>query len=116
MHGIAGKASKRFLKAGFKSKRLLKPPDDTIMVEIKAEEEKKVRCLLIGAPAPRKEGEEPAEPKELKGLAKTLGMECAGCIVLSRIEPTPASEPARRRKSQGRQRSLRRTASSLTGR
>ena len=90
MHGIAGNASKRFLKAGFKSKRLLKPPDDTIMVEIKAEEERKVRCLLIGAPAPRKEGEEPAEPKELKGLAKTLGMECAGCIVLSRIEPTPA--------------------------
>ena len=60
------------------------------MVEVKAEEERKVRCLLIGAPSLRKQGGDSAEPKELQGLAQTLGLECAGSIVLNRIEPTPA--------------------------
>lgn len=58
------------------------------MVEIKQEEEKKVRCLLIGAPAKVK-GED-ATPRELQGLVDTLGMEVADTIVLLRIEPTPA--------------------------
>lgn len=58
------------------------------MIEIKEEEEKKVQCLLIGAPARRKE--EDATPRELQGLVHTLGMEVADTIVLARIEPTPA--------------------------
>ncbi len=49
-------------------------------------EEKKVRCLLIGAP--NKKYENP-EPKELQGLVKTLDMEIADTMVLARIEPTP---------------------------
>ncbi len=57
------------------------------MIELKQEEEKKTRCLLVGAPD--KKNQNP-EPKELKGLIETLGMECAGTIVLVRIEPTPA--------------------------
>lgn len=57
------------------------------MVELKQEEEKKVRCLLIGAPD-KKNGN--PEPKELEGLIKTLDYEVAGVMVLVRIEPTPA--------------------------
>lgn len=57
------------------------------MVEIKQEEEKKIRCLLVGAPD-KKNGN--PEPKELKGLIKTLDYEVAGVIVLVRIEMTPA--------------------------
>ncbi|MCR5217819.1 GTPase HflX [Treponema sp.] len=56
------------------------------MVEVKLEEEKKVRCLLVGAP--NKKAENP-QPAELMGLVKTLGMEIADVIVLNRIEPTP---------------------------
>lgn len=58
------------------------------MVEIQEEQEKKARCLLIGAPSKKKDKTE--EPDELKGLISTLGMEIAGVIVLARIEPTPA--------------------------
>ncbi len=58
------------------------------MVEIQEEQEKKARCLLIGAPSKKKGVIE--EPDELKGLVTTLGMEVAGVIVLQRIEPTPA--------------------------
>ena len=57
------------------------------MVELKQEEEKKVRCLLVGGPD--KKNRNP-EPKELEGLIKTLDYEAAGTIVLVRIEPTPA--------------------------
>ncbi|MBQ0039190.1 MAG: GTPase HflX, partial [Treponema sp.] len=57
------------------------------MLEIKEEEEKKIRCLLVGAPD-KKNGN--PEPKELKGLIKTLDYEVAGTIVLVRIEPTPS--------------------------
>lgn len=51
------------------------------MVELEQEAQKKVRALLIGAHE---------EPKELIGLVDTLGMETAGTMVLTRIEPTPA--------------------------
>ena len=57
------------------------------MVEIKAEEEKKVRCLLVGAPD-KKNGN--PEPKELEGLIHTLDYEVAGVVVLVRMEMTPA--------------------------
>ena len=53
------------------------------MVEIKAEEEKKVRCLLVGAPD-KKNGN--PEPKELEGLIHTLDYEVAGVVVLVRME------------------------------
>lgn len=56
------------------------------MVEVKEEQEKKARVLLIGSPASKDDG----CPKELAGLVDTLGMEMAGSIVLSRIEPSPA--------------------------
>lgn len=55
------------------------------MVEVKEEEERKVRCLLVGNP-----NKDDREPDELKGLVDTLGMETAGVIVLARREPTPA--------------------------
>ncbi|MEE1182300.1 MAG: GTPase HflX [Treponema sp.] len=57
------------------------------MVELKQEEEKKVRCLLVGGPD-KKNGN--PEPKELEGLVHTLDYEVAGTMVLVRIEPTPA--------------------------
>src|SRR5574344_23630 len=57
------------------------------MVEVKKEQERKVRCLLVGAPALDKNKE--ALPKELQGLVTTLGMEIADTIVLARIEPNP---------------------------
>ncbi len=69
------------------------------MVEVQEEQEKKPRCLLIGAPSKKKAiANEPAassesasnEPAELKGLVSTLGMEIVGIMVLNRIEPTPA--------------------------
>ncbi len=56
------------------------------MVEVKEEEEKKVRCLLV-APPPRK-GED-GFPYELKGLIDTLGFEFCKAVVLNRIEPHP---------------------------
>ncbi len=59
------------------------------MVEIQEEQEKKPRCLLIGSP-PKKKGVNQEEPYELKDLVSTLGMEIAGVMVLTRIEPTPA--------------------------
>lgn len=52
------------------------------MIDIKSEQEKKAKCLLIGAPG--------KPPLELKGLTDTLGMECARIMTLSRIEPNPA--------------------------
>ncbi len=63
------------------------------MVEVKEEEEKKARALLVGAPLPKKEKMMEStgnQLKELEGLVSTLGMECAGSMTLTRIEPTPA--------------------------
>jgi len=60
------------------------------MVEVQQEEEKKARALLIGAPNKGKGSKPDAKPEELEGLVKTLGMETAGIVVLTRIEPTPA--------------------------
>ena len=62
------------------------------MVEVQQEEEKKARALLIGAPQKVKGSisRQDAKPEELEGLVKTLGMETAGIVVLTRIEPTPA--------------------------
>lgn len=57
------------------------------MIEIQQEQERKVKCLLVGAPD-KKNGN--PEPKELQSLVQTLDMEIAGTIVLTRIEPTPA--------------------------
>ena len=57
------------------------------MIEIQQEEERKVKCLLVGVPD-KKNGN--PEPKELQSLVQTLDMEIAGTIVLTRIEPTPA--------------------------
>lgn len=56
------------------------------MVEVKAEEERKVKCFLVGAPARK---DEDPEPKELEGLVTTLGMEIAGVLVLTRLEVAP---------------------------
>ena len=56
------------------------------MIEVKAEQEKKARALLIGSPAAKEAG----KPEELEGLVQTLGMDIAGSLVLTRIEPTPA--------------------------
>ncbi len=55
------------------------------MFEVKQEQEKKIRCLLVGAPS---KNDEP--PVELEGLIQTLGYETAGIIVLARIEHTAA--------------------------
>ena len=55
------------------------------MINLQEEQEKKARCLLIGAP-----NKTDAEPQELISLIDTLGMEVADTIVLARIEPTPA--------------------------
>ncbi|MBO4386448.1 MAG: GTPase HflX [Treponema sp.] len=62
------------------------------MIEVQQEEEKKARALLIGAPQKVKGSisRQDAKPEELEGLVKTLGMETAGIVVLTRIEPTPA--------------------------
>ncbi len=54
------------------------------MVNLKEEQEKKAKCLLIGAP---NKNDEP--PRELQGLVDTLGMEVIDTMVLARIEPTP---------------------------
>jgi GTP-binding protein HflX len=55
------------------------------MINLQEEQEKKARCLLIGAPNRLQE-----PPLELMALVETLGMETVGTMVLSRIEPTPA--------------------------
>lgn len=55
------------------------------MIEVKAEEEKKVKCLLV-APPPKKDDLSNGDPKELKDLVKTLGYETVDTIILSRIE------------------------------
>ena len=55
------------------------------MINLQEEQEKKARCLLIGAP-----NKTDAEPQELISLIDTLGMEVADTMVLARIEPTPA--------------------------
>lgn len=67
------------------------------MVEVKEEEEKKAQALLVGGPLPKGERlEETSAPQdgrqlsELKGLVSTLGMETAGMLCLTRLEPTPA--------------------------
>lgn len=63
------------------------------MVEVKEEEEKKARALLVGAPVPKEEKNEAvpdSQTKELEGLVSTLGMDIAGTMNLTRIEPTPA--------------------------
>lgn len=55
------------------------------MVEVRAEEEKKVKCLLVAPPA-QKNDSTGGEPKELKDLVKTLGFETLDTIILNRIE------------------------------
>ena len=57
------------------------------MIEIEEENEKKARALLVAPPA--KKGED-GIPRELQGLVKTLGMEIADTMVLSRLEVTPS--------------------------
>ena len=52
------------------------------MVEIKEEQERKTRCLLVGAPGDNL--------SELKGLVDTLGMEVAQVLTLVRLEIQPA--------------------------
>jgi GTPase len=51
------------------------------MVEIKEEQERKTRCLLVGAPGDNL--------SELKGLVDTLGMEVAQALILVRLEIQP---------------------------
>ncbi len=58
------------------------------MIEVKAEEEKKVRCLLV-APPPREQGAD-GYPHELENLVHSLDMEVADAVLLVRREPTPA--------------------------
>lgn len=53
-----------------------------MMIEVKEEQERKTRCLLIGAPGDNL--------YELEGLVKTLGMEIARSYTLTRLEPAPA--------------------------
>ena len=55
------------------------------MIEIEEENTKKVRALLVSPPA--KKGED-GIPRELQGLVKTLGLEIADTMVLSRMEIT----------------------------
>lgn len=52
------------------------------IINLKEEEEKKIRALLIGAPN--------ADLSELEGLVKTLGHEIARSVVLNRLEVSPA--------------------------
>ncbi|HAH63003.1 MAG TPA: GTPase HflX [Treponema sp.] len=52
------------------------------MIEIKEEQERRTRALLIGAPED--------DLSELKGLADTLGMEQAQALTLTRLEVQPA--------------------------
>ncbi|MGN0740213.1 MAG: GTPase HflX [Treponema sp.] len=52
------------------------------MIEILEEEQRKIRCLLIGNPGDNL--------KELKGLVSTLGMESADSIILNKIDIQPA--------------------------
>lgn len=56
------------------------------MVEVKEEQERKVKCFLVGKP-PKKD--EDATPYELMGLVTTLGLEIAGVLVLNRLEVAP---------------------------
>ena len=58
------------------------------MIEVKAEEEKKVRCLLVAPPLQEEGGD--GYPRELKNLVHTLDMEVADAVLLTRREPTPA--------------------------
>ncbi len=58
------------------------------MIEVREEEERKVKCLLV-APPPAKNSLSSGEPKELMELCRTLGYETAGTVVLNRIEPNP---------------------------
>ncbi|MFA6856580.1 MAG: GTPase HflX [Treponema sp.] len=52
------------------------------MVEIKEEQERRTRAVLVGAPDDNL--------SELKGLVDTLGMECAKALTLTRLEVQPA--------------------------
>lgn len=52
------------------------------MYEVQKEAEKKVRALLVGQPRD--------DISELEGLVKTLGLEIARSVVLTRLEITPA--------------------------
>lgn len=56
------------------------------MVEVKEEEERKVKCFLVGKPGKK---DEDNTPYELIGLVETLGYEIAGTLVLNRLEPAP---------------------------
>lgn len=52
------------------------------MFEVKEEQEKKIRALLVGEPGD--------DISELEGLVETLGLEIARSVVLTRLEVTPA--------------------------
>lgn len=52
------------------------------MFEVKEEQEKKIRALLVGEPGD--------DISELEGLVETLGVEIARSVVLTRLETTPA--------------------------
>ncbi|MBQ0052552.1 MAG: GTPase HflX [Treponema sp.] len=52
------------------------------MIELKEEQEKKIRALLVGQPKD--------DISELEGLVTTLGLEIARSVVLTRMEPSPA--------------------------
>lgn len=56
------------------------------MIDIQSEDEKKVKCLLVAAPPAKGES---GDPKELKNLVDTLGLECTDCVILNRIEQNP---------------------------
>ncbi|MBQ9624437.1 MAG: GTPase HflX, partial [Treponema sp.] len=51
------------------------------MINLEEEENKKIRALLVGAPA--------ADISELCGLVKTLGYEIARTVILTRMEQNP---------------------------
>lgn len=52
------------------------------MYEVKEEQERKIRAVLVGKPD--------NDISELEGLVKTLGLEIARSLILTRIEITPA--------------------------
>lgn len=51
------------------------------MIDLEEEQNRKIRCFLVGKPG--------SPPEELKGLAGTLGMETAGQLILTRLEVQP---------------------------
>ena len=61
------------------------------MIEIQAEKEKKVKCVLVGELAKGATEEDISlPPKELLSLIKTLGLEECGTLNVHRRDPSPA--------------------------